>query len=242
MNTVQKIFVFLWQWLVALPILIVATLLCAIFTILLVHWKDSAFVHGFQQLWSRLFFWLFFMNPEVEGEENLVKGQSFVFVANHSSMFDAWIVYGWLPVVFKWIMKASIRKIPFVGTACKAAGHIFIQRGASKQALQSLEEAKSRLVNGVSVVIFPEGTRSVDGQVGKFKRGAFQIAFDVHLPVVPLSLTGLYDVLPKGKYLVHPGQKVKMKIGKPIDLSGYTEDQHLQAIEDVRQLVIDGIE
>jgi len=242
MNILQKILVFLWQWLVALPILIVATLLCAIFTILLVHWKDSAFVHGFQQLWSRLFFWLFFMNPEVEGAENLVPGQSYVFVANHASMFDAWIVYGWLPVVFKWIMKASIRKIPFVGIACKAAGHIFIQRGASKQALQSLEEAKIRLVNGVSVVIFPEGTRSLDGEVGRFKRGAFQIAFDVHLPVVPLSLTGLYDVLPKGKYLVHPGRKVKMKIGKPIDLSIYAEDQQQKAIEDVRELVIAGIE
>ena len=61
MNTIQKILAFLWQWFVALPILIVATLLCAIFTILLVHWKDSAFVHGFQQLWSRLFFWMFFI-------------------------------------------------------------------------------------------------------------------------------------------------------------------------------------
>jgi len=242
MNTFQKIFAFLWQWFIALPILLVATLLCAIFTILLVHWKDSAFVHGFQQLWSRLFFWLFFMNPKVEGEENLVKGQSYVFVANHSSMFDAWIVYGWLPVVFKWIMKASLRKIPFVGTACKAAGHIFIMRGASKQAMQSLEEAKSRLKNGVCLVIFPEGTRSEDGKVGKFKRGAFQIAFDVQLPVVPISLTGVYDVLPKGKYLVHPGRKVKMKIGKPVDLSRYNEDEHPQAIEDVRNLVIAGIE
>ena len=242
MNMIQKILVFLWQWFVAFPILLVATLLCAIFTILLVHWKDSAFVHGFQQLWSRLFFWLFFMNPEVEGAENLQKGQSYVFVANHSSMFDAWLVYGWLPVVFKWIMKASLRKVPFVGTACKAAGHIFIQRGASKQALHSLEEAKSRLHNGVSVVIFPEGTRSLDGQVANFKRGAFQIAFDVHLPVVPLSLTGVYDVLPKDKFLVHPGRRVKMKIGKPIDLSSYAEDQHMQAIEDVRDLVIAGIE
>ena len=241
MNAIKNIFLFCWQWFIALPILIVATLLCAIFTILLVHWKDSAFVHGFQQLWSRLFFWLFFMNPQVEGVENLVPGQSYVFVANHSSMFDAWIVYGWLPVVFKWIMKASIRKIPFVGTACKAAGHIFIERGASKQALQSLEEAKSRLVNGVSVVIFPEGTRSLNGEVGRFKRGAFQIAFDVHLPVVPLSLTGLYDVLPKGKYLVHPNRNVKMKIGKPIDLSIYAEDQQQKAIEDVRELVIAGI-
>lgn len=242
MNTIQKILAFLWQWFVALPILIVATLLCAISTILLVHWKDSAFVHGFQQLWSRLFFWMFFMNPEVEGEENLVPGQSYVFVGNHASMFDAWLVYGWVPVVFKWIMKASIRKIPFVGTACKAAGHIFIERGASKQALQSLEEAKSRLVNGVSVVIFPEGTRSPDGQVAKFKRGAFQIAFDVHLPVVPMSLVGVYDVLSKGKYLVHPGRKVKLKIGKPIDLSRYAEDEHNQAIEDIRALVIEGLE
>lgn len=241
MNIIQKIFVFFWQWLVALPILLVATLLCAIFTILLVHWKDSAFVHGFQQLWSRLFFWMFFMNPKVEGAENLQPGQSYVFVANHSSMFDAWIVYGWLPVVFKWIMKASLRKVPFVGTACKAAGHIFIERGASHQALQSLEEAKSRLVNGVSVVIFPEGTRSKTGEVGQFKRGAFQIAFDMGLPVVPISLSGLYDVLPKGKWLVHPGRNVSMTIGKPIDLSIYAPDEHAQAILDVRDLVIANI-
>jgi len=241
MKILNTILTFFWQWFIALPILIVATLLCAIFTILLVHWKDSAFVHGFQQLWSRLCFWLFFMNPEVEGEENLQQGQSYVFVANHSSMFDAWLVYGWLPVVFKWIMKASIRRIPFVGTACKAAGHIFIERGAHKQALQSLEEAKSRLQNGVCVVIFPEGTRSKTGEVGPFKRGAFQIAFDVNLPVVPLSLTGVFDVLPKDKWLVHPGQKVKMKIGKPVDLTQYGED-HQRAIEEVRQMVIDGIE
>ena len=241
MKIINKILTFFWQWFVALPILIVATLLCAIFTILLVHWKDSAFVHGFQQLWSRLFFWLFFMNPEVEGAENLKPGQSYVFVANHSSMFDAWIVYGWLPVVFKWIMKASLRKVPFVGTACKAAGHIFIQRGASKQALQSLEEAKSRLVNGVCVVIFPEGTRSATGEVGPFKRGAFQIAFDVNLPVVPISLSGLYDVLTKGKWLVKPGCKVKMKIGQPVDLNRYGED-HAKAIEEIREMVIAGIE
>ncbi len=242
MNLIQKIFVFLWQWLVALPILLVATLLCAIFTILLIHWKDSAFVHGFQQLWSRLFFWLFFMNPEVTGAENLQKGQSYVFVANHSSMFDAWLIYGWLPVVFKWLMKASLRRIPFVGTACKAAGHIFIERGVSHQAMQSLEEAKSRLVNGVSVVIFPEGTRSKDGQMGQFKRGAFQIAFDMQLPVVPVSLSGVYDVLSKDKYLVHPGRRVKMTIGKPVDLSVYEPDNRTQAISDVRDLVLAGLE
>lgn len=182
------------------------------------------------------------MNPKIEGTENLKKGQSYVFVGNHTSFFDCWVVYGWLPVVFKWIMKYSIRRIPFVGIACKAAGHIFIQRGATKQALKSLEEAKSRLVNGVCVVIFPEGTRSVDGQIGKFKRGAFQIAFDLGLPVVPFSVCGLHEVMPKGSWLVNPGQKVKIVVGKPVDLSVYADDQHNQAIEDIRQMVIDGKE
>lgn len=242
MKYIVKALAFLWQWLIAVPVLVIATLLCAILTILFVHWKNSTFVHGFQMLWSKLFFWMFFMNPKIEGTENLQKGQSYVFVGNHTSFFDCWVVYGWLPVVFKWIMKYSIRRIPFVGTACKAAGHIFIQRGATKQALKSLEEAKSRLVDGVSVVIFPEGTRSVDGQIGKFKRGAFQIAFDLGLPVVPFSVCGLHEVMPKGSLLVNPGQKVKIVVGKPVDLSVYAEDQHNQAIEDIRQMVIDGKE
>lgn len=242
MKYVLKGLVFLYQWLIAIPVLLVATLLCAVFTMLLVHWKNSEFVHRFQQLWSRLFFWMFFMNVKVEGAENMEKGKSYVFVANHTSMFDAWLVYGWLPAVFKWIMKASIRKIPFVGTACKAAGHIFIERGATKQAMRCLEEAKRDLQNGVCVVIFPEGTRSLDGQVGKFKRGAFQIAFDLGLPVVPLSLSGAYEVMPKGSFLVNPARKVKLTIGKPVDLSVYADDQHNQAIEDVREMVIAGKE
>lgn len=242
MKYILKALAFVYQWLIAIPILVAATLLCAILTVILVPWKNSAFVHGFQMLWSRLFFWLFFMNPKIEGTENLKKGQSYVFVGNHTSFFDCWIVYGWLPVVFKWIMKYSIRRIPFVGIACKAAGHIFIQRGATKQALKSLEEAKSRLTDGVSVVIFPEGTRSADGQIGKFKRGAFQIAFDLGLPVVPFSVCGLHEVMPKGSLLVNPGQKVKIVVGKPVDLSVYAEDQHNQAIEDIRQMVISGKE
>lgn len=238
----KKILCFCYQWFIAVPLLFVATALCAILTVIFVHWKNSEFVHKFQQLWSRLFFWLFFTNIKVTGTENIQPGQSYVFVCNHVSMFDVWAIYGWLPVVFKWIMKASLRKVPFIGMGCRAAGHIFIERGATKQALRCLEEAKQNLRGGVSVVIFPEGTRSANGEVGPFKRGAFQIAFDLGLPVVPMTLNGMSDVLPKGKYLVNPGQRVSLIIGKPVDLSVYADDQHQQAIADVREMVIAGLE
>lgn len=237
-----RVLFLLYYWFIAVPLLVIATLICAITTIVLVAWPNCAFVVWVQRIWSRLFFWLFFMNMEVEGEENIVPGQSYVFVANHNSFFDCFAVYGWLPVVFKWIMKAELRKIPFVGTACKVAGHIFIERGATKQALRSLEEAKSRLHDGICVVIFPEGTRSKTGEVARFKRGAFQIASDLDLPVVPLSITGLHEVMAKGRITVTPCVKVKMKIGKPLDLKTYGENNLNAAIEDIRQIVIDGIE
>lgn len=242
MKTILHVLYFAYEWLIAIPLLVLATLLCSISTIILVPWPNCRFIHGVQQLWSRLFFWLFFMNMEVEGEEHIRPGQSYVFVANHASFFDCFAVYGWLPVIFKWIMKAELRRVPFVGTACKAAGHIFIERGATKQAMRSLEEAKNRLHDGICVVIFPEGTRSKTGEVARFKRGAFQIARDLDLPIIPLSLTGLHEVMPKGRVGVTPCVRVKMKIGAPIDLKQYAPEDQNQAIEDIRQIVIAGIE
>jgi 1-acyl-sn-glycerol-3-phosphate acyltransferase len=159
-------------------------------------------------------------------------------------MFDVWLVYGWLPVIFKWLMKAELRKVPFVGTGCKAAGHIFVDRRNAKAAMESLKEVEKQLVDGVCTVIFPEGTRSLNGEVGRFKRGAFQIALELGLPVIPLSLKGCFEVLPKGKAYVtrHP---VHMHIGEPIDLKQFKnaegEIDANAAIEAVRNAVIEGI-
>lgn len=221
----KKAATFVWYWLVAMPIWILFTLFTSIFTILLFPWKNSEFVHKEQQLWSKMFFWLSFASVEVTGTENLQKGQSYVFVANHTSLFDSWIVYGYLPVIFKWMMKAEIRKIPLVGTACHAAGHIFVDRVHPKAAMQSIRQAKESLKDGVSVVIFPEGTRSTDGKVHDFKRGAFQIAFDLELPVVPLSLVGPFELYPRGAKLIKPGVRCKLVVGKPVDIRPYILDK-----------------
>ena len=236
-------FYILYQYLIAWPLLAVLTAFTAIFTVCTVHWKNAEFVHKVQQFWSRSFFWLMFLPVSVDGTEHIKPGQSYVFVANHQSMFDVWLVYGWLPVIFKWLMKAELRKVPFVVTGCKAAGHIFVDRRNAKAALESLQEVERQLVNGVCTVIFPEGTRSLNGEVGRFKRGAFQIAMDLGLPVIPLSLDGCFEVLPKGKPFVnrHP---VHMHIGEAIDLKQFKDAEGKPdanaAIEAVREAVING--
>ena len=230
-------FYILWQYLIAWPILVVLTAFTAIFTVCTVFWRNAEFVHKVQQFWSRSFFWLMFLPVSVDGTEHIKPGQSYVFVANHQSLFDVWLVYGWLPVIFKWLMKAELRKVPFVGTGCKAAGHIFVDRRNAKAAMESLKEVERQLVNGVCTVIFPEGTRSKDGEVGRFKRGAFQIAWDLGLPVIPLSLDGCFEVLPKGKPFVHR-HAVHMHIGEAIDLKKYADSN--EAIEAVRDAVIAG--
>ena len=237
MKYVLRPFYWLWQYLIAWPLLMVLTVFTAVFTVCTVFWKNAEFVHKVQQFWSRSFFWLMFLPVSVDGQEHIVPGQSYVFVANHQSMFDVWLVYGWLPVIFKWLMKAELRKVPFVGTGCKAAGHIFIDRRNTKAAMESLKEVEKQLVNGVCTVIFPEGTRSLNGEVGRFKRGAFQIAWDLGLPVIPLSLDGCYEVLPKGKPFVYRAP-VHMHIGEPIDLKQFSNPN--EAIEAVRNAVIDG--
>lgn len=243
MKNLLKPFYILYQYLIAWPLLAVLTVFTAIFTVCTVHWKNAEFVHKVQQFWSRSFFWLMFLPVSIDGTEHIQPGQSYVFVANHQSMFDVWLVYGWLPVVFKWLMKAELRKVPFVGTGCKAAGHIFIDRRNAKAAMESLQEVEKQLVNGVCTVIFPEGTRSLNGEVGRFKRGAFQIAMDLGLPVIPLSLDGCFEVLPKGKPFVNR-HSVHMHIGEAIDLKQFKDAEGKPdanaAIEAVREAVING--
>ena len=228
----------LYQYIIVWPIMVVLTLFTAVFTMIFVPFRNAEFVHKVQQFWSRSFYRLMFLPVTVEGLEHIQPGQSYVFVSNHQSMFDVWLIYGWLPVIFKWLMKAELRKVPFVGIACKAAGHIFVDRKNPKAAMESMENIKKQLKDGVCTVIFPEGTRTKDGQVGRFKRGAFQIALDLKLPIIPISLSGCYDVLPKGKPFVYR-RPVRMYVGEPIDITQFENNN--DAIDFVRNKVIENM-
>ena len=213
----------IYQYLIAFPLIIVVTLFTAIFTILCFPWKNGKAPRAVQVFWSRSVLWLLLIPIKVTGQENVDPKQSYVFVANHQSFLDVFAVYGWLPNNFKWLMKKEIRKVPFVGTACAVAGHIFVDRSNPRAALQSMDHIKKGLVDGISTVIFPEGTRTKTGEMGRFKQGAFKIAMDMGLPVVPLSLGGFFKAMPSGQAFANPRARVSLHIGKPIDISQFND-------------------
>jgi 1-acyl-sn-glycerol-3-phosphate acyltransferase len=162
-----------YKWLIYLPLALVSTLIAAILAALLsmvVSQRFGSLVGG--SYWSRLMGFITPMFVTVTGRHNVDKKQSYIIVSNHQSTYDIFLLYGWLGIDFRWIMKKELRKAFAIGYACEKVGHIFIDRSSPKSAFKSLEEAKYKLVNGTSVVIFPEGTRTGSNTMRPFKRGA----------------------------------------------------------------------
>lgn len=212
----MRILYFLYQWLIALPILIVVTLLTSIVTIIGCTIGSRNFWGYYPpMLWARCFCAVLLIKTEIKGRENIDKNTSYVFVSNHQGAFDIFIIYGYLKHNFKWMMKIALKKIPVVGTACEFAGHIMVDRSSKAAIRRTMQHAEKTLKGGMSLVVFPEGTRCEDGHLHPFKRGAFTLAEEFSLPVVPLTIDGAFHLLPKGSLNVRPG-KVTLTIHKPI--------------------------
>lgn len=227
-----KILFFFYQWLIAFPLLLVLTIVTALATILLSPlFPNKRFSYFPARWWGRAFCYLLFIKVKLSGFEKLNPQQSYIILCNHQSIYDVFVVYGWLPMIFKWLMKAELRKIPLVGKACADAGHIFIDRSNAVTAKRSIEQTEKQLKNGISVVIFPEGTRTHNGDMCKFKRGAFLIATDLHLPILPVTLRGCYERLPRNTVNVVPGT-IEVIIHQPVDVNSYGADGTPKLIQD----------
>lgn len=234
-------FYFIYMWLIAMPLFLISTMLTAIFTIILSPILPNNKISYLPAIiWGRFCCYIFLINVKVSGLENIDKNQSYVFTANHQSMFDILVVYGWLPVIFKWVMKSDLRKVPFIGPACASAGHIFINRTNPLLAKKSLEIAGEQLRHGNSVVIFPEGTRTRTGKIGKFKRGAFLLAMELQLPIVPITLQGSFDRLKISSLKVYPGT-ITMTIHPPIDVTRYGKDESATLSNHTYEIISSGL-
>jgi 1-acyl-sn-glycerol-3-phosphate acyltransferase len=176
------------------------------------------------------------MLVQVSGRENIDRRQSYVIVSNHQSHYDVFVLYGWLGIDFKWIMKKELRKIPALGVACEKIGHIYIDRSNRQAALASIEEAKERIINGTSVIFFPEGTRSRDGSLRSFKKGAFRMALDLNLPILPLTVDGTYRILPADTTRLRPG-RAKLTIHEPVPIDGLIQEDIPELIDKVRSII-----
>lgn len=219
----------IYQILIAAPLLLVITILAAIFTILLTSMGIKWGAYYPAHWWARLFCWLNLVSVTVKGHDNVDRHTSYVFVANHQGAFDIFAIYGFLGHDFKWMMKKSLRSIPLVGYSCYRAGHIFVDRTSPAAVRHTMETAEQSLRNGSSLVVFPEGARSKDGHMRPFKKGAYQLALEFKLPLVPVSIDGAYDVMPRSSKLPVWGH-ITLTIHRPLP-APTDEAERARAIE-----------
>ena len=191
-----KILYFIYQVFIGLPIFLVSTFLVCISIILGCRFGDPNFWSYWPgKIWSYVMCYSLLLPVKVKRNPNVKKDTSYVFVANHQGAFDIFLIYGFLGHPFKWLMKVGLRNIPLFGKACESGGHIFVDKSGPRKILTTIMHARKVLKGGMSLVIFAEGSRSFTGHMGEFKRGAFQLADQLQLPIVPITLNGPFDVL-----------------------------------------------
>ncbi len=233
-----------YQLLIALPLIAVYTLITSLMVTIGCTLGNGHFWGYYPgKWWAQFIIRILLLPVKVEGRENLVKGQSYVFVANHQGAFDIFLIYGFLSRNFKWMMKRQLRQMPFVGKACESAHHIFVDKRGASKIRETYDRARQTLQGGMSLVVFPEGARSFTGHMGVFKRGAFMLADDIELPVVPLTINGSFDIMPRTrdmKWVVwHP---LRLTIHKPILPIGKGTDNIKYLEEESYKVVMSGLE
>jgi 1-acyl-sn-glycerol-3-phosphate acyltransferase len=233
-----------YQLLIALPLIAIYTLITSLMVTIGCTLGNGHFWGYYPgKWWAQFIIRILLLPVKVEGRENLVKGQSYVFVANHQGAFDIFLIYGFLSRNFKWMMKRQLRQMPFVGKACESAHHIFVDKRGASKIRETYDRARQTLQGGMSLVVFPEGARSFTGHMGVFKRGAFMLADDIELPVVPLTINGSFDIMPRTrdmKWVVwHP---LRLTIHKPILPVGKGADNIKYLEEESYKVVMGGLE
>ena len=228
----------LYVWLIFVPLVVVLTLLFSMLTVIFAslinpNWASKVFA----VTWAKTMAYLTPVRVIVEGGENAHREQSYVVVSNHQSLYDILLIYGWLELDLKWVMKKELRKVPGIGLGCEKAGHIFVDRKKPKQAAQAIKEALARLGKGIGILFFPEGTRSTDGRLLAFKKGAFRLSVEQDLPVLPITLVGTRNILPNNSLRLFPGT-MRMVIHPAINPGGKDADGLL---EETRNTITSGL-
>lgn len=238
----MKFLYYLYQLFIALPLMLVSTILTAFVTSLGCLLGGGHFFGYYPaKVWGWFTIRLLLLPIKVRGHENIDKKTSYVFVANHQGAFDIFIILGFLGRNFKWMLKASLRHAPLIGRACYDAGYIFVDKSGPKAIKQTIDRARSILQKGTSLVVFPEGSRSWDGRMIAFKKGAFQLADQLQMPVVPLTITGSFNVYPrthKGFVNFHP---LTLTIHKPIPPKGEGPENMKATMDEAYDVIQKGL-
>lgn len=226
--------------LIATPLLFLATIIIGLFVALTALIGLQSLPHRYIPMWwGRIACWLYLLPVHVEGRERLDPQQSYIFVANHQGYFDILLMYGYLGHSFKWMMKDYLKKMPVVGQVCMISRQIFV--GDSLASIQqAVKDARKTLQGGMSMSIFPEGTRSYDGTMGVFKRGAFMLANEIGLPIVPITINGSFRAFSrKAKSVTRT--TLSLTIHEPIFADYYQHKPTKVFMQEVHDIINSGL-
>jgi 1-acyl-sn-glycerol-3-phosphate acyltransferase len=176
--------------------------------------RRGYFAHGCARAWSWLILRTTGVRVVVEGLERITPGTTYVFVSNHQSIYDTPVVFASLPYQLRIIAKESLARFPVLGWHLKRGGHLFVDRQKPDRA-GILKRWRALVSEGLSLIIYAEGTRSVDGHVARFKAGSFLLAIEARLPIVPVAIVGTRQVMPKGRLRTEPAH-VTLVVHDPI--------------------------
>lgn len=220
----------LFAWVVG----ITATVILGIVAILLSLFDSSGnSSHVVARLWGKIQLRTTGSRVTMQGLEHLDSRKSYIVVSNHQSFFDIFSLLGHLPLQFRWIAKAELFRIPLLGWAMARTGYIPIERDSPKKAYRSMLQAAEKVREGVSILIFPEGTRSPDGLLQPFKKGVFLIALKSQAPILPVAIRGTRNIMRKNDWRAYPGH-VEIRIFPPIETAGFSTDKEAELSEQVR--------
>lgn len=236
MNPILKIAYQPYKWIVAIPFYFINTMISGLICIItgLLLKQDAANIIAV--IWSRLCCAITPVNVVIKGQTNYSKQKSYVIVANHQSLADIPALHGHLGLNIKWIMKKELRKIPIFGCAAHYLGCIYVDRSNHDAAMKSIEQAKKKLSQKGCVLFFAEGTRSRDGNLQPFKKGAFRFAREIDLPILPVTIKNSFQILPSDTIDLTPGT-IEIIVHSPIHILNHHMDDLDKIIESTRQTI-----
>ena len=233
----MSIFPFHWWRTVffLIPVIGVYTIVLGVLSIVLsVFGRRGDSGHFIARTWSWLILATTGVIVDVHGQELLAPHESYVFIANHQSIYDIPIIFWSLPFQLRIIAKESLGRFPLLGRHLRHYGHVLVDR--SKPGAEIFRRVTNIMRLGLSLVVFPEGTRSIDGRLGEFKRAIFVLAIEAGMPMVPLTVTGSRHVMRRGQLMTCPGH-VTLTVHRPITTKGLSRSQAAELAERVQHIV-----
>ena len=196
--------------------------------------KTGCLAHAWcARSWARSVLFMVGVKLRVRGLDNFDPGRAYILTANHLSLFDVLVLLAGLPIQFRWMAKKEVFAIPLMGWAMTRVGYVSIDRENKEKAWAHLYQAKGKLEEGYSLMFFPEGTRSPDGEMKRFKSGAFVLALHAGVPVAPISIVGTREIMPKRSVLFYPGT-VDLVVSPPIEPEGFSLERKEEYVQVVR--------